>query len=455
MTAPPHDGLLADYRAPGYDDAVDPDGAVRPAARPVIDLVLEHGPAELAAAVRDEVAARGIRFASVDGDDTWHVDPIPRVIPGDEWDALAAGLAQRVRALEAFVADVYGERRIVSEGIMPARVLDTADGFEPALEGLRPGRPWIGIAGLDLVRDGDGTWLVLEDNVRTPSGLGYWPAARAATVKALAPPPAALPRSIDGLADSLRRVFGDGRAVVLTDGEGNAAHWEHAWIAELLELPLALPADLDVASGRLRHRGEEIDTVYRRTDADRLDTEVGQLLHPVLAAGGVDLINCFGTGVADDKLAHAYVHPMIQFYLAEEPLLEQVETFDLGDAATLERALDVFDELVIKDRGSYGGLGVVVCPHAEPDDVAALRERVRAAPEEYVAQRMVDLSTHPTVVDGVLVPRHVDLRPFVLTSGPGAVEVLPGGMTRIALDEGALVVNSSQNGGAKDTWVVP
>ncbi len=140
MTAPPHDGLLADYRAPGFDDAVDPDGAVRPAARPVIDLVLEHGPAELAAAVRDEVAARGIRFASVDGDDTWHVDPVPRVIPGDEWDALAAGLAQRVRALEAFVADVYGERRIVAEGVMPARVLDTADGFEPALQGFRPRR---------------------------------------------------------------------------------------------------------------------------------------------------------------------------------------------------------------------------------------------------------------------------------------------------------------------------
>ncbi len=455
MTAPPLDGPLDGYRPPAFDDAVDSEGAVRPAARPVLDLVLEHGPAELAAAVREEVAKRGICFASVDGDDTWHVDPVPRVIPGKEWDPLAAGLAQRVRALDAFVADVYGDRRIVAEGVMPARVLDSAEGLEPALQGFRPGRPWIGIAGLDVVRDGNGTWLVLEDNVRTPSGLGYWPAARAATVKALAPPPAALPRSLDGLADALRRVLGDGRAVVLTDGEDNSAFWEHAWLAELLELPLAVPSDLEVAGGRLRHRGDPVDTVYRRTNADGLDTEVGQLLHPVLGAGELDLVNCFGTGAADDKLAHAYVHAMIRFYLAEEPLLDQVETFDLGEPATLERALDVFGELVIKDRGSYGGLGVVVCPHAEPGDVEALREKVRAAPEDYIAQRMVALSTHPTVVDGALVPRHVDLRPFVLTSTAGEVEVLPGGMTRIALDEGALVVNSSQNGGAKDTWVVP
>ena len=144
--------------------------------------------------------------------------------------------------------------------------------------------------------------------------------------------------------------------------------------------------------------------MYRRTDADRIDSEVGRLLQPVLAAGNLELINCFGTGVADDKLAHAYVHAMIRFYLSEEPLLDQVETFDLGEPATLERALDVFDELVIKDRGSYGGLGVVVCPHAEPADVEALREQVRAAPADYVAQRMVDLSTHPTVVDGALEP---------------------------------------------------
>ena len=177
------------------------------------------------------------------------------------------------------------------------------------------------------------------------------------------------------------------------------------------------------------------------------------MLQPVLVAGGVKLVNCFGTGVADDKLAHAYVPDMIRFYLGEEPALDQVETFDLGQERTLERALDIFDELVIKDRGSYGGIGVAVNPHAEPDDVEALREKVRAAPEDYVAQRLVGLSTHPTVIDGSLAPRHVDLRPYVLMAAPDDVRVLPGGVTRVALDEGALVVNSSQNGGAKDTWV--
>ena len=456
MSQPPGNGILDGYRSSTYDDAVAPDGAVRPHARAVMDAVLAHDLATLVTGMQDEIADLGIDFGSIDGNDTWHVDPVPRVIAAADWDHLEAGLAQRVRALDAFVADVYGERRIVAEGIVPQRVLDTADHFEPELDGWRPpGGVWIGIAGLDIVRDDAGTWLVLEDNVRTPSGFAYWVAAREAMLHRLDVPAGARPRPLDGVETALRRVFGDGHVVVLTDGPENAAHWEHRWIAEHLDLPLVEPGDLEVAGDRLRHAGREIDAVYRRTNADRLDTEVGRLLLPVLAAGTLRLINCFGTGVADDKLAHAYVHDMIRFYLGEHPVLEQVETFDLGDPRTLERALDVFDELVIKDRGSYGGIGVVVCPHAEHADTEALRERVRAAPGDYVAQRLVPLSTHPTAVDGTLTPRHVDLRPYVLMSAPGEVEVLPGGVTRVALGEGALVVNASQNGGAKDTWVMP
>jgi uncharacterized circularly permuted ATP-grasp superfamily protein len=449
-------GALGDYRSDTYDDAVAPDGSIRPAARSVMEAVLASDLAALGAAVREEVDALGIRFESVDGDGSWHVDPIPRVIPAREWEPLAAGLGQRVRALNAFVADVYAERRIVAEGVLPQRVLDTADHFEPRMEGVRPpGGVWVGIAGLDIVRDGAGEWLVLEDNVRTPSGLGYWPAARQATLRGLELPPEALPRSIDGLGDALRRVFGPGNLVVLTDGPDNAAYWEHRRIAERLGVPLVQPGDLEVRDGRLRLGGTTVDVVYRRTNADEVDSEVGRLLHPVVAAGGVRLINCFGTGIADDKLAHAYVHDMIRFYLREEPMLQQVETFDLGDPSTLERALDVFNELVVKDRGSYGGLGVVVCPHADRADVEELRERVRADPGDYVAQRVVELSTHPTEVHGRLAPRHVDLRPFVLMWEVDDVQVLPGGITRVALEDGALVVNSSQNGGAKDTWVVP
>jgi uncharacterized circularly permuted ATP-grasp superfamily protein len=451
VTAAPGTG----YHSPTYDDAVAPDGSVRPAARAVMDAVARADPAALGERVRAEIDALGIRFASVDGDDSWHVDPIPRVIPGEEWDALAAGLAQRVRALNAFVADVYGERRIVAEGVLPARVLETADHLEPAMAGYRPPRDaWIGIAGLDLVRDHRGEWMVLEDNVRTPSGIGYWAAAREAIVRALDVPEEALPRPLDGLARTLARVLGPGEVVVLTDGPDNSAYWEHDWLAKCLGVPLVTPNDLSVHDGRLWRGDAAIDAVYRRTDDDQVDSEVGRLLHPVLTAGGVRMVNCFGTGIADDKLAHAYVHDMIRFYLGEEPRLAQVETFDLGEPATLGRALDVFDELVIKDRGSYGGLGVVVCPHAEPADVEELRERVRRAPADYVAQRLVGLSTHPTEVHGTLAPRHVDLRPFVLMSASDSVEVLPGGITRVALDDGALVVNSSQNGGAKDTWVI-
>jgi len=444
---------LNGYRSSTYDDAVAPDGSVRPVARTVMEAVLAHDLTALADSVREEVEALGISFASVDGDDSWHVDPVPRAVDAGEWERVAAGLAQRVRALNAFIADVYADRRIVAEGIVPQRVLDSAENLEPTMMGVRPrDGVWIGIAGLDLVRDPAGEWLVLEDNVRTPSGLAYWSAARDALLRRLEVPVA--PASLDGIPDALRRVFGDGRLVVMTDGPDNSAHWEHDWVARQLGIPLVVPSDLELRDKLLLHGGEQVDGVYRRTNADEVDSDVGALLAPVLRAGNVKLVNGFGNGIGDDKLAHAYVPEMIRFYIGEEPLLPQVETFDLGEPRTLERALDVFDELVIKDRGSYGGLGVVICPRAERADVDELRERVRADPAAFVAQRLVELSTHPTVIDGELRPRHVDLRPFVLMPALDVVEVLPGGVTRVALDEGALVVNASQNGGAKDTWVL-
>ena len=444
---------LNGYRSSTYDDAVAPDGSVRPVARTVMEAVLAHDLTALADSVREEVEALGISFASVDGDDSWHVDPVPRAVDAGEWERVAAGLAQRVRALNAFIADVYADRRIVAEGIVPQRVLDSAENLEPTMMGVRPrDGVWIGIAGLDLVRDAAGEWLVLEDNVRTPSGMAYWAAARDALLRRLEVPVA--PASLDGIPDALRRVFGDGRLVVMTDGPDNSAHWEHDWVARQLGIPLVVPSDLELRDKLLLHGGEQVDGVYRRTNADEVDSDVGALLAPVLRAGNVKLVNGFGNGIGDDKLAHAYVPEMIRFYIGEEPLLPQVETFDLGEPRTLERALDVFDELVIKDRGSYGGLGVVICPRAERADVDELRERVRADPAAFVAQRLVELSTHPTVIDGELRPRHVDLRPFVLMPALDVVEVLPGGVTRVALDEGALVVNASQNGGAKDTWVL-
>jgi uncharacterized circularly permuted ATP-grasp superfamily protein len=393
---------------------------------------LDHlDPAALAAAAH--AAAADVTF----GGAPFVLDPVPRVISAADWAALEAGLLQRVRALDAFCADVYGERRIVRDGVVPARVIETIDTLEPALCGTALDR-WIGIAGLDLVRAPDGRFLVLEDNLRTPSGMAYAVAARVVSLMLLQPEVAPLP--VDGLRDMLRLALGPGRAVVLTDGPANAAYWEHRWLADLLEVPLVEPDGLDLSG---------VDVVYRRTDDWQLDSPIGRRLD-----GHVRVVNAYGVGVGDDKLAHAYVEDMVRYYLREEPLLGSVRTYDLGRPEVAEEALDRIEELVVKPRAGYGGEGVVICPHASPEDVARIRDEVRAAPEDFVAQELVPLSEHSTVVDGEVVARHVDLRPFVFLGADGSGRVYPGGLTRVAMDEGALVVNSSQNGGAKDTWVL-
>jgi uncharacterized circularly permuted ATP-grasp superfamily protein len=449
--------LLADYPqlSQCYDEAVDADGSVRATSRGALRALAGRDLEELAVAVERHGADEGVVFHSAVGDEVFVIDPVPRVIAAAEWARVEAGLAQRVRALNAFVADIYAERQIVAEGVVPARVVETAEYFEPGMEGVQPpGGLWIGIAGLDLVRDGDGRFKVLEDNVRTPSGFAYAAAARRALVAHLEVAASDHPRKLDALPEmvwhSLRAAAptdgGSVRAVVLTDGEDNAAYYEHAWAAEALGIPLLVPEQLDL---------DTVDVVYRRTNADRLDTGVGELLLEPIREGRIGVVNAFGTGVADDKLTHAYVEDMIRFYEDEEPLLPSVETFDLGRPEILERALDVFDELVIKPRGGYGGEGVAVLPHANPEDRERVRKAVRERPEDYVAQRMVMISCHPTVIDGRLAPRHVDLRPYVFLGEDGNVQTLPGGLTRVAFGEGSLVVNSSQNGGAKDTWVLP
>ncbi len=241
---------------------------------------------------------------------------------------------------------------------------------------------------------------------------------------------------------------------MLTDGPQNGAHWEHAWAARALGAELVEPGDLRVDGDVLRHGDARVSALYRRTNEDMLDTAVGALLAGPLHAGTLGLVNVFGTGVGDDKLTHAYVEDIVRYYLGEEPAIRSVPTYDLARPDHLEHALDTFSDLVVKPRAGYGGIGVMICPHAEPADVEALRERVRETPRDWVAQPLVHLSTHPTLIDGRLSPRHVDLRPFVFMHGPDHPRVLPGGLTRYAVDEGALVVNSTQNGGFKDTWVL-
>ena len=416
-----------------------------PFEEPAADLG-GRDPAALAAEARS--AMDGVTFGS-DGDERFNFDPVPRVLSSAEWEPLAAGLCQRVRALERWCADVYGSRTIVRDGVVPARVIETIDTYEPELQGVEAPL-WAGVAGLDVVRAPDGRFLVLEDNLRTPSGMAYALAAREVSTRLLEPERVPLP--LDDLADLLWGALiacagGDRRprAAVLTDGPDNAAYWEHQQLAELLGVPLV---ELDGLEP------DAFEAIYRRTNGDRLHHDTGKLLAEPWRAGRLGMVNGFGIGVGDDKLAHAYVEDMVRYYLEEEPTVSSVRTYDLGRPELLEEALDRFGELVIKPRAAYGGVGVVICPHAEPEDVEETRSKVVESPQDFIAQELIPLSCHPTVIDGELQPRHVDLRPFVFLGPDDEAGVLPGGLTRVAFDEGALVVNSSQNGGAKDTWVI-
>jgi uncharacterized circularly permuted ATP-grasp superfamily protein len=451
-----------------YDEAYERPGTPRAHYSAVLGALDGRDLGDLSREIAQAAQEQGIAFGE-EPDAAFLVDPIPRLITADEWRDLEAGLVQRVRALDAFVADAYGERRIVAAGVVPAYVVESAAYYEPALAGhdLTVG---VSIAGLDIVRDREGRFLVLEDNVRTPSGLAYVVAARELSDRQLSEPVAGR-HGVDGafalLDETLRAAAPDGRAdpfmAVLTDGPANSAWWEHRTIADRLGLALLGIADLEVAEDGLYAtidgRSRRLDVVYRRTSEDRLrdpdgrPTDVGRVLEEPWRRGQLGLVNAFGVGVADDKLAHAYVPEMIRFYLEQEPLLESVRTYDLAVPGALEDVLSRIDELVVKPREGSGGNGVVIGPHAEKVDTAATAEAVRGRPEGFVAQELVPLSRHPTLVDGRLEPRHVDLRAFVFLAGERAT-ALPGGLTRVALQEGALVVNSSQNGGAKDTWVL-
>jgi uncharacterized circularly permuted ATP-grasp superfamily protein len=456
-----------------YDEAFSAPGRPRPqyaallAALDGVDL----------SALRDAVNARverdGVTFTTSEGEQAFVIDPIPRILAADEWAALAAGLEQRVRALNAFVLDAYGDRRAVAAGVLSDEAIDAAEGYEPELRGRYPGfRAPIGIAGLDVVRAPDGGLLVLEDNCRTPSGLTYMTAARRAVAAELLPGVPEPMEVAELLGELVRGVLdaaapdgaGEPSVVVLTDGPGSGAYYEHAAVARALGVPLVTLEDLEPRGDRLEARLDDgrrrpVDVVYRRSNEDRLRDDDGALTAVAAAllgpwrAGRVGLVNAFGTGVADDKLVHGHVDDLIRLYLGEEPLAGAVPTLDLARPEAREAVLADLRGHVVKPRFGHGGAGVVVCAHADDATLDALRADLRADPPSFIAQPVVALSSHPTVVDGRLEPRHVDLRPFVFAADV-KIRSLPGGLTRVAWDPGALVVNSSQNGGAKDTWVL-
>jgi uncharacterized circularly permuted ATP-grasp superfamily protein len=424
----------------------------------------------LQARIRLRLSRDGVTFAS---GRAFRVDAVPRVITAEEWAVLVAGLTQRVTALEAFVQDIYGERRIVDAGIVPTQTIDGAAGYERDLRGRLPqGAAAIGVAGLDVVRDRAGEFLVLEDNLRTPSGFAYAAAARGVLDREPLPSWALRPfaeevfAALAGAIAAAAPPGGDPRtAVVLTDGPPNSAYYEHAQAARRLGLALVTAADLQLRDGRLvrkarRGRLVPVDVVYRRCDEDRMrgddgePTEVASLLAGPWLEGRLGLVNAFGTGVADDKAIHAHVEDMVRFYLHEEPLVPSVRTLDLGDDEHRREAIEDIDQLVIKPRHGHGGAGVVICAHATREDVQRALQDIEREPTAYVAQPTIALSRHPTLMhDGSLAPRHVDLRPFVFASD-GGYAVPAGALTRVAMQAGALVVNSSQDGGGKDTWVL-
>lgn len=456
-------------RAAPFDEDRDPDGNPRPGYAETLAALGDVDLRALGVRVARHLEADGVTF----GGEPFVIDPIPRLITAAEWDRVERGLIQRTRALNCFLHDAYGPRRMVAAGLLEATVIDRAEGFEPELAGRLPdGVPPAAIIGFDLVRDPDGEFLVLEDNLRTPSGFAYLLAARSALLDVL---PARLPtpRPIDPdlyelLAGALQAAVPPGAPpdpviVVLTDGSDNVAYYEHARAAERLGAPLLTLDDLEPHGDELHGRlpdgsRRRLDVVYRRTDEDRVRDEggrltpVAELLLPAWLSGGLGLVNAFGNGVADDKLVHAHVENFVRFYLDQEPLIRSVPTRSLDSKDAGRAAAAQLEQLVIKPRHGHGGTGVVIGSHADEAALETARAELARHPERYIAQPIVPLSRHPTVIDGRLEPRHVDLRPFAFHGTE--VALAPGGLSRVAFDAGELVVNSSQNGGGKDTWVI-
>ncbi|PZP04865.1 MULTISPECIES: circularly permuted type 2 ATP-grasp protein [Pseudomonas] len=399
-------------------------------------------------------------------------DTIPRIIPAREWRIIEQGCIQRVRALNLFLADLYHQQRIIRAGIIPAEQVLANQQYQLAMQGLDlHGDVYAHVCGVDLVRDGGGRYCVLEDNLRTPSGVSYMLEDRKMMMR-LFPELFAAQRiaPIDHypnlLLDTLKSSspLDNPTVVVLTPGRFNSAFFEHAFLAREMGVELVEGADLFVRDDRVFMRTtagpQAVDVIYRRLDdafLDPLAFNPDSLLGVpgLLAAyrsGTVVLANAIGTGVADDKSVYPYVTEMIRFYLDEEPILQNVPTWQCRRPAELSHVLANLAQLVVKETQGSGGYGMLVGPAATAAQIEEFRVRIKARPEAYIAQPTLALSTCPTFVESGIAPRHIDLRPFVLSGGE--TRVVPGGLTRVALREGSLVVNSSQGGGTKDTWVV-
>ncbi len=401
-------------------------------------------------------------------------DIIPRIVEQSDWDQIERGLKQRIQALNLFIDDLYNDQKVVNDGVFPRELLETAATLRPQCRGFHPPQGiWCHITGIDLVRNDDGTFYVLEDNLRVPSGVSYVLENREVMKRifpqvfeglAIAPVENYPEKLLATLMHTAPQGISDPNIVVLTPGIYNSAYFEHSYLAQQMGVELVQGTDLVVMGDRVymkTTRGlKRVDVIYRRIDDDfldplcfRSDSVLGVPgLMDVYRKGNVALANAPGNGVADDKAVYAYVPALIKYYLNEEPMLPNVPTYLCGDREQRQYVLDHLDEMVLKPTNESGGYGIVIGPRASKAELADVRQKILANPRNYVAQPMLKLSTVPTLIEDTIEARHVDLRPFVLCGED--IYVLPGGLTRVALKKGSTVVNSSQGGGSKDTWVL-
>jgi uncharacterized circularly permuted ATP-grasp superfamily protein len=473
-----HQGIRAQY-----DEMYDPNGAVRPAYAGFQSWYDAQDRGWLKK--QDQEAERffrrtGITF-NVYGDDAAEerlipFDMIPRIVTAAEWRKLSRGIEQRVRALNAFLHDLYHRQEIVRAGRLPERLLRDNDAFLPQMAGFTPpGDVYTHVVGIDLVRTGPDEFMVLEDNARTPSGVSYMLENRE-TMMAMFPelfsqvavrPVSDYPRRLArSLAACAPDCAGERPVVaVLTPGIFNSAYFEHAFLADQMGAELVEGSDLRVVDGRIAMRTttgyRPVDVIYRRVDDDFLDplsfnadSVLGVAgIMDIYRAGRITIANAPGTGIADDKAIYSFMPEIVEFYTGEKPLLSNVPTWRCSEPEALGYVLDNLEELVVKEVHGSGGYGMLIGPTSSKKELAQFAQKLRARPENYIAQPTLALSTVPIFTKAGLAPRHVDLRPFVLVS-PGGIDITPGGLTRVALKKGSLVVNSSQGGGTKDSWVL-
>ena len=464
-----------------YDELFLADGTPRPEFRSLVDRIESLPLGDLLA--RQQAAERnlmhmGITF-NVYGEDTgteriFPFDLVPRLVTAEDWDRIERGLQQRIRALNLFCDDIYHERKIVKDGIVPAEIIESAEGLRRECVGQNPPQGvWCHVTGTDIVRDGDGQVYVLEDNLRVPSGVSYVLQNRAMMKRTF-------PRVFRGLGvrpvvdypgrllamleDVAPRSAAGLEVVVLTPGPYNSAYFEHSFLAQQMGVELVEGRDLVVEDDTVFMRTttglERVHVIYRRIDDDFLDPEVfrpdSMLGVPGLMRayrrGRVTLVNAPGTGVADDKVIYAYVPQIVRYYLGEDMIVPNVPTYMCWDAKQRQHVLENIDKLVVKPANESGGYGLLIGPHATEAEREEFRRRIRDDCRNYIAQPTLSLSRVPTLIEDHFEGRHVDLRPFILYGRE--IYVLPGGLTRVALREGSLVVNSSQGGGSKDTWVL-